>query len=568
MKKKILALFITLIMVFGLVAACDSPAEAPAAQEPVTPAEPAPAPAPAPEPVEAETAEPVDYEDDVTFSYPMDAQDVTLSFFLFGGPRLHSTIASWEDSPFHSGLNKHVGVNIEWMEPPAGMESELSHLNLMIAGGDMPDIIFSHHTMSQAELLIADGVILDLTPYIQEHAPAYYAFLQADSRRDRAFRTDSGQYYGFGFFREAGGWNDTFQGPLIRQDWLDELGLPSPKTISDWDTTLRAFNKEYGATFIAPWHRWQSMGADRTSNICGAFGAYGGTAFRIHIRDGKAIIPQLEPEWLDYITQLSIWWNDGLINQNMLSADDAMVRSMALNNEIGMAYSSMGQLSGWVNDALAEDTGSNWVGLQYPTGDDGTLVAVMGGTGIGGAATHISAKINPDLIPIAMRILDYAYTPEGFLYWNFGTEGVSWNMENGVPTFSDLLHNDPDGIHGAMEKYVGSVWNGPTIQATQVLIQRNNPASIEANNTWYYPNAEVAEKWNLPRGMALNVQEQIREGEIRGALATYIEEMAIRFMTGAEPLSNFDNFVSTARGMGVDELLSLYQAAYDRFMAR
>jgi len=313
--------------------------------------------------------------------YPMDAQDVTVTFWLWGGPQLHASVANWQDSPFHSGLNEQVGVNIEWMFPPAGASDESQEFNLIVASGNYPDIMFSGLIMREAERLIDERVIRDLTPYIQDYAPNYYSFLQENPFRDRAFKTDSGRYFGFGFFREADGWNDTYQGPLIRQDWLDELNLPTPVTISDWDTTLRAFNDEYGARFIGPWFRF-----DESGNIAGAFGAWGGTRMRIFVdrNDGQVKIAQVMPEWTRYAEQMATWWNDGLIDQDLTSVADADVRAKVLNNEIGMAYSSMGQLSGWINDSIAENTGSNWVGFDYPKGDDGTKTFIFGGPGIGG----------------------------------------------------------------------------------------------------------------------------------------------------------------------------------------
>ena len=497
--------------------------------------------------------------------YPMDAMDTTVTWWLWGGPQLHATVGTWQESPFHSGLNEHVGVNIEWMFPPAGTTDESQEFNLIIASGNLPDIMFSGLIMRDAERLMDEGVFRDLTPYIAQFAPNYYRFLHERPERARAFQTDTGRYFGFGFFREDGGWNDSFQGPLVRQDWLDQLGLPTPLTIGDWDTTLRAFNSEFGATFLAPLSRFNESG-----NIAGAFGAFGGTYARIFINryTQRADFPQIHPEWRDYIQQMNIWWNDGLIYQDLMSADDAMVRSKVLNDMGGMAYSSMGQLTGWVNDAIAEGTGSDWVGIPYPTGNDGTLVMQFGGPGIGGTSTSITNSVGDDRLEIVMRLLDFAYSDEGFLYWNYGTEGVSWNMVNGEPTFSDLLHNDPDGIHGAMERFVGTVWNGPNIQATNILVTRNHPRAIEANNTWFFGREHVAQDFVLPRGMALSAAEMTRAETMEGPIFTYVNEMVFRFLTGAEPIDNFDAFVANVEGMGLSELLELYQAAYERWLNR
>lgn len=49
---------------------------------------------------------------------------------------------------------------------------------------------------------------------------------------------------------------------------------------------------------------------------------------------------------------------------------------------------------------------------------------------------------------------------------------------------------------------------------------------------------------------------------------TYRDEMMAKFIMGAEPLSNFDKFVSTLKSMGIDEAVKAKQAALDRYNKR
>ena len=66
-------------------------------------------------------------------------------------------------------------------------------------------------------------------------------------------------------------WNDTYEGPVVRKDWLDECGLEVPKTISEFENVIRVFNEKYGAKFDTSCSvRFNDMG------ISGAFGAYAG----------------------------------------------------------------------------------------------------------------------------------------------------------------------------------------------------------------------------------------------------------------------------------------------------
>ena len=51
-------------------------------------------------------------------------------------------------------------------------------------------------------------------------------------------------------------------------------------------------------------------------------------------------------------------------------------------------------------------------------------------------------------------------------------------------------------------------------------------------------------------------------------IETYVSEMTLKFITGAEPLSNFDIFHETVKSMGVDEAIALTQKAYDAHMSK
>ncbi len=46
-------------------------------------------------------------------------------------------------------------------------------------------------------------------------------------------------------------------------------------------------------------------------------------------------------------------------------------------------------------------------------------------------------------VELAMKMLEYAYSEEGHMFFNFGTEGVSYTMEDGYPKFIDLLMKNP-----------------------------------------------------------------------------------------------------------------------------
>jgi putative aldouronate transport system substrate-binding protein len=418
--------------------------------------------------------------------------------------------------------------------------------------------------ITDAERYIDEGTFWDLTPYIEEWAPAYWKWLQDHPDYARAMRTDKGRYFGFGFFREAGGWNDTYLGPVVNKAWLDETGLPMPVTVSDWDRTLRAFRKKYGVGLSFAW--------DMVGNgtvISGAWGAQSFANFKLFVDENhKVQLANVQPEYGNQLAQFAEWWRDGLIDQDFLSINNTMARSNAANLRMGISVTTMGQLSNWIQDAKSQNTGAQWVGLQYPTGDDGTLSQVSGGLGIGSGVAVISTSTPPEKLELVMRALDYAYTDEGNLFWNFGKRGVSWDYDGaGKPAFLPLVTEDPNGLNDAVDKYSGATWSGNCIQATALLYMKNSAEAIDANNLWFYPNEAVTYPSRLP-WVTLTADESTRAGVLSASIQTYVDEMAIQFITGRAGFDTWDSYVATVRSMGMDELLGIYQAALDRYLAR
>ena len=56
--------------------------------------------------------------------------------------------------------------------------------------------------------------------------------------------------------------------------------------------------------------------------------------------------------------------------------------------------------------------------------------------------------------------------------------------------------------------------------------------------------------------------------KLNGDINTYVYEMQTKFITGIEPLDNFDAYLATLEQMGVKRLIELQQAALDEFNAR
>lgn len=494
--------------------------------------------------------------------YPIQT-DKTVTWYAESNLTPHEKFVNYKESPFHTGLSEMTGITIDWMFPPAGTAGNVFTNTLLADPGNLPDIMFGAF-MNDAALYLEDEMIWDLTPYLEEYAPAYYAFLQSNPAYDRAMKTDDGQYYAFGFFREAGGWNDTYLGPVVRTDWMEECGLEIPKTISEFENVIRVFNEKYGAKFSFANNRVNTTG------LSGAFGAFGQEAAQWFVKDGKVGLAQAQPEWRTYISWLNKLWNEGLLDQDALALDDTSIKGKIHNDMTGISITSMGQLNNWNRERTADGKEPVWVGIPYPTGDDGTLSMVFGGPGIGSYVSMVTKSADEDTMKLALQLLNYAYTKEGFLYWNFGKEGVSWEYNaEGEPQLTALVTEDKDT--DPLVKYGGATWGSSCIQATRLLYMKNAQVSIDANDIWFYPNEAVSSYWKWPVGATFSVDESDELKIVGTSIGTFVGESFGRFITGAKDINSdadWDEYLKTLASFDLERVLEIRQACYDRYLAR
>ncbi len=503
--------------------------------------------------------------------YPMDKKDVTITWYAQDGLNPHEKYADWTESPFHTNISDQIGINIEWVIPTTGADANTFTNTLLADPSSLPNIMVVYWA-GQASQYLDDELIWDLTDYIQEYAPAYYAFLQTNPAYDKAMKTDEGKYYAFGFFREDGGWNDSYLGPVIRKDWLEECELEVPTTISEFENVIRVFNQKYGAKFSFPMNRFRNNG------LAGAFGAYGTCqgSWSWFVEDGKVGLGQVQPEFRNYLKWLNMLWDENLMDQDVLTMDDTSIKGKVHNDQVGISVTSMGQMNNWNKELEKAGKEAVWIGIPYPTADDGSLSSVMGGFGIGKYTGVITKTADEETMKLCLRMLDYAYTQEGFLYYNYGNEGVSWVMgENGMPQFTDLVNNDPDT--DPMRKYNGMTLGGAGIQATNLLYLKNSPDAIAANDTWFYnfedeaKNLAVTGGWRWPVGVTFTVDESDLLAIYGNSIETYVCESFTAFLTGTmdiEDDATWEKYLKDAETYNLSKILKIRQDCLDRYLGR
>lgn len=546
--RTLIALILCAVMIIG-VTGCGSK----------KPTEPAAGGSPTKE-AEAVTSEPETTDSESPAGYPVKTDKKLTVWSYLMGPQKSYT--SYTESPFHTKLAENTGIEVEWIFPTTGTDPAQA-FNLMLASDKLPDIII-YNLANDADQYMDEGIIRDLTDSLPEKAPNYWNYLKNNPYYDKSVKADSGRYYGFGSFRESE-WNAAYTGPVIRKDWLEECGLEVPVTIADWDNVIRVFHDKYGAKLSFAISR-MNPGLAGTFGASGSFAKWADELF--YIDDNQKVQFSMATDgWKEYMSQMNAWYKDGLIDTDSLTIDDAGMRTKALNNQVGISITSMGQLTNWLADVESSGSTAKWEGIAYPVQNVGDVVMKTqmedtSRTSVGA----ITTSCDEDKVDIALQWLDYYFSEEGILYTNFGTEGETYTMVDGVPTYTDLILKAPDGTNEALDKYTAAQWQNIGVQLTELVRQKNNPTAVSSVDIWL--ENQESKKHIFPAGVTRTTEESNEATAIINSIQTYVQEMSLKFMAGEESFDKYDEYLATLDRMGLPRLMEIQQAAYDRFLKR
>ena len=488
--------------------------------------------------------------------YPLKGKP-ELTYWVGLASNVSAFATNYSELPFRKNLEKATGIKVKYEHPPSGQEKET--LNVLLASREYPDIIEYSWPGYPGGVtkLFNDDVILELTDLMKKYAPNLTAYYESNPEIAKQVKSDDGKFYLVPFIRGSKELRHT-SGPVLRMDWLKKAKLDPPTTISEWETALTAFRKQQDCP--APF----TGSLDHLKRVFIP-------AFEIgqdFYPDGKAIkYGPAEDGYKEFLTTMADWYDKGLIDPNFSTVDRTIQDSNMTAGKGGATYAAGGgQLGPYIQTAQGKDPEYDLVSTTFPVkspGEKPKYISSYEFTSNGHAVITTSCK-NPE---VAMRFLDYPRSKEGYILYNFGVEGESFDYVNGVPTYSDLVMKNPDGLTAAqaMSKYCLANMAGPFTQALEYIQQYYQlPQQKQALTNW----SDADEKTSVCPPITFTPEESSEVSRIMTEVETYRDEMTMRIIMGSEPVSKVDEFQTTIKSMNLNNAIKLYQTALNRYYAR
>lgn len=485
--------------------------------------------------------------------YPVQCDD-TLTYWMSLDARLEGTYANFGETPLAKELEKQTGIKIEYIHPQAGQGGE--QFNIMLASNELPDMVTYDWVNygSGPDTAIEEEYIYSLNDAIDKYAPALKQYLADNPEVDKKVKTDSGNYFAFPFVRGEE-WMACAQGLILRKDWLDKLGMDEPKTLDELEEVLRGF-KSLGAT--AP----LVLSASQLQMVLFAYGVAPG----FYVDDGKVIYGYAQDECRQAIERLASWYAEGLLDNNLVSVDNKYIQARVLNGDAGAYCGYVVSGMGALLDAKPNEE-FDLVAVAQPTLDGGRPEFGYA-EDIVLSTSAVAVSTNCWNLELASRFLDYGYTEKGHMLYNFGIEGESYEMVDGKPVFTDLITNNPDGLTFAQAavRYTRSPSSGIFVHDPEYVRQSLTYPEHQQHAYDVWSDSNMTEHIMPP--ITLQAEEQSESTDIMNNISTYFAEKYVAYITGKESLDTFDDMVAQLNEYGLERVVEIRQAAYDRYIKR
>lgn len=200
-----------------------------------------------------------------------------------------------------------------------------------------------------------------------------------------------------------------------------------------------------------------------------------------------------------------------------------------------------------------------------------------------GARTMINAK--SQYIEACARLIDWGlYSLDGSTQWYYGKEGASFEyvddgLGNKVPNadkFADLKTYTsvtqwrqykvmlPDNAGGQEMTVTNEVIDKMSNEELQKMVDENNASyASDAYSELFIRNNKCEECFPF---LVFTGDEREAMGTKQAEIAEYIKTMRVGFINGTVDIdAKWDEFCNTVKSMGADDIIKIYQQAYDRY---
>lgn len=360
---------------------------------------------------------------------------------------------------------------LKWLENKVGVKFEMNvnsweiykeKIRVQIASGDIPDA-FAWRQMDDFIVgMIKSGAIVPLDEYIDKYP-------NLKKQKDLYLTKYQGKTWAITNVRNPVASSDA---PMIRKDWLDNLGLQPPKTLEELYNVAKAFSTgdpdkngkkdTYGIQI-----GFANNAFVASTGIQQAFGLTDNW-----VKQGDKYVPNFATQnFKDYLSWMSKAFKDGLIDPDFAVTDGRTAESKFVSKgTAGIMFHFISRLNDFEDNFKKNNPNAKLVPFEPVKGPLGEQGAT-GRVNYGGLFVSKKASENPAKMQKLMEWLDFGASQDGFTFNVYGAEGVHYTKSNGKNEVkNELLTRDMPGTF---------VWTQPMQPTEEVFVSKKNTVETQ-----------------------------------------------------------------------------------------
>lgn len=577
MKKNRMSAFFSVILVAAFLLSACAPAVSKPTAAPAEAEKPAATTAAEEKPTEAKATEAAPAAMDAVSpagEFPIVKEKITLKVLL----AQTNGVSDYADNEYTKWLEEKTNIHLEFDIAPMNSDEAKQKLNLVLASGQLPDVIINFGVpLDQQQVLADQGLIVPVNDLIDKYGVEYKTVMTDIPQIKDVTSLSDGKMYSLSDINECYHCSLS-QKAWIYKPWLDKLGLKVPTTTDELETVLKAFKEKdpngNGKADEVPWSGAQngSWQAQMDAFIMNSFvlNSRLSNDRHMYVDNGKITAAFAQPGWKDGIVYLNKLYKEGLIDPEIFTNDATKHKALAENPDVPLMGFTQ---AGWPGMFLDWGGKSNrWqefvpvAPLKGPSGLQQTPESPYSLIGVGKFLITKDCK-NPEA---AYRLADLMYSYEATLRNAIGRPGQEWEASK----------DGAESIDGNKAKYKVLVvysegeqkvsWNqaAPAYRSAAFrLAQEYDPKDPLERNLYNWSHDLMA-PYGKPDTqvppLVFTSEQSKRLGELNTALYTLVDQTFAGFVSGQmDVTTGWDSYLNELKTSGLDEYIQIYQTAYD-----
>lgn len=453
-------------------------------------------------------------------------------------------------------LEAKTNVKINWQVVSSSDWDEQK--NIMLAGGELPDIVFGNQTFKDSDIMNNLDYFLPLEDLIEEHMPNYKAAMA--SYPDFKTITSYPDGHTYTLAKNLPSRPIACNQPIINKVWLDNLNLEVPTTLDELTAVLKAFKEQDAngngdANDEIP----ISFGKDFHADFLNPFQISDYRSNGITKMDGKFVYFPVTENYKEGIKWLNQLYKDGLIDPESFTQDDQMSRDKKQNDAIAL----VGFTYSWSHDADFGKWSDEYIAIAPLKGPDGKIYAYGDHSGVHSIQRNEAAITTACKDPVlAAKWIDQFYESEASIQNFWGAIGTVIS-KNSDGTYT--LNDPPAGTSADAWYWDQSLRDfGPKYVAPgfsdKILL------SPEAGDGLKLEISKLAEDYVIdPFPDVIHTEEETEElATLTKDIDDYAKQMRAKWITSGDIDADWDSYIAQMEKMGVARYLEIKLAALER----